>query len=104
MGIHLTARPPLDAAAESVARSAMDPRLDDCGDPVGRRMVVVFAGGDFAGVRRTAEICSGERGDIGCDGWRRSLQAAEEIESPAAALPAGTALLVQSVAARQVFF
>src|SRR6266403_4808187 len=81
----------------------MDSLLDDCGDPVGRRMVVVFAGGNFAFVRRTAEVCCGEHGDIGCHGWRRSLQAAEKVESPAAALPARTALLVKSFAARQVF-
>ena len=76
----------------------MDSLLDDCGDPVGRWMIVVFAGGNFVVVRRAAEVCCGERGDIGRDGWRWSLQAAEKVESPTAALPAGTALLVESPA------
>src|SRR6266436_6146723 len=99
MGIHRTTRPPLNAAAESLARTAMDSLLDDCGNAVGRRMAVVFAGGDFAAVRRAAAVCSGERGNIGCNRWRRGLQAAEETESPTAPLPTGTALLVQSPAA-----
>src|SRR5882724_5578947 len=98
MGIHRTSRPPLNAEAESLARSAMDSLLDDCGDAAGRRVVVVFASGDFAGVWRAAEICSCKRSDIGCDRGRRRLQAAEKIESSAAALPTGTALLVESPA------
>jgi len=49
----------------------------------------------YGGPQRFAAV---KRGDIGCDRGRRRVQAAEKIESSAAALPTGTALLVEGPA------
>src|SRR6267154_5696159 len=56
LGIYRTTRPPLDAADEPVARSAMDSLLDDCGDADGRRLALVRIGGHVNGLRRAAKI------------------------------------------------
>src|SRR5947208_698242 len=78
MGIHRTARPPLDAADEPLARATLDTLLDDRGNATGRRMAVVFARSDFVGLRWAAEICGGECGGKRRSGWRCRIQAAEE--------------------------
>src|ERR1051326_2903618 len=100
MGIYRTARPPLDAEAESLACTALDSLLDDRGHAIGGWLAVFLAGGTFAVVRRGATVCGGERVGAGCPGWRCCVQAPEEIKPPSAALSAGTALLVESIASR----
>src|SRR6266851_1334225 len=57
LGIYRATRPPLDAADEPVARSAMDSLLDDRGDTDGRGLALVRVGRDAYGLRRAAKIC-----------------------------------------------
>src|SRR5258708_38994349 len=104
LGIYRATRPPLDAADEPVARSAMDSLLDDRGDANGRRLALVRAGRDAYGLRRTAKICRGRRGRILGNFWSPRIQAAKAVEPTPAALPVRAALLVASAAAGQILF
>src|SRR5713101_2458750 len=102
LGIYRATRPPLDAANEPVACSAMDSLLDDRGDTDGRWLALVRIGRDAYGLRRAAKIC--RRRSIRIFGSFRShrIQAAKAVEPASAALPVGAALLVASVAPGQI--
>src|SRR5712675_2099829 len=102
LGIYRATRPPLDAADEPVARSAMDSLLDDRGDANGRRLALVRAGRDAYGLRRTAKVCRRRRGRIRGNLRSPRIQAAKAVEPTPAALPVGAALLVASAAAGQI--
>src|SRR5258708_10122227 len=64
LGIYRATRPPLDAADEPVARSAMDSLLDDRGDADGRRVALVRTRRDANGLRWAAKICRPRHGRI----------------------------------------
>src|SRR5712672_3436659 len=102
LGIYRATRPPLDAADEPVARSAMDSLLDDRGHTDGRRLALVRAGRDAYGLRRTAKVCRRWRGRILGNFWGSRIQAAKAVEPAPAALPVRAALLVASAAAGQI--
>src|SRR6266849_9298395 len=99
LGIYRATRPPLNAADEPVACSAMDSLLDDRGDTDGRRLALVRIGRHAYGLRRTAQICRRRRGRIFGNFRCHRIQAAKEVEPASAALPVGAALLVASAAA-----
>src|SRR6267142_1071410 len=102
LGIYRATRPPLDAADEPVARSAMDSLLDDRGDADGRRVALVRTRRDAYGLRRTAKVCRRRRGRI-CGNLRGPrIQAAKAVEPTPAALPVRAALLVASAPAGQI--
>src|SRR5882724_1669714 len=102
LGIYRATRPPLDAADEPVARSAMDTLLDDRGHTDGRWLALVRTGRDAHGLRRTAKICGRRRGRILGNLRGPRIQAAKAVEPTPAALPVRAALLVASAAAGQV--
>src|SRR5260370_17002429 len=93
LGIYRAPRSPLDAAPEPLARPAVDPLLDDCGDAHGRRLALVRARDHPARLWRTAALLGSW--SIGGRSGRRDirLQGPEESEPPPAPLPPSTSFL-----------
>src|SRR5579864_1154521 len=86
-----------------MARTTMDPVLDDRRDAHGRRLALVCAGHHSAALGRAAALFGGGCSGFRCDCWNHSVQGAEALEPPAPALSAGAALLVEGLATRQIF-
>src|SRR5271170_8348121 len=103
MGLHRTPRSSRNAAAQPVARAALDSLLDDCGIPRRRWLAVVRPGRDALTLRRPAAFCSRGFGDRGSAYRSPSLQGHQKNQPAPASLPTRAALLVKSFAAGSIF-